>query len=260
MATWRRSASTGTVTSGVRASASRSTTRRSPSSAPPDAPTSASAHVARSAKRRRHRTATAGHVYSGRCRHLTDRQRNARRAERPPAVRFRAEGDAIAFDDIVAGAVEGVPWDVVLRRNDGVPAYNLAVVVDDAAAGIDVVVRGDDLLLGDAEPDRHRPGAATGRTALRPRAARRRRRRSPPGQARRCDHARPAGRPGYRRGSGSLGAGGVDRHRRPRRGRHGERAGRSLRPVGADRLGRRSAATRSPRGARTSVPAATTDC
>ena len=35
---------------------------------------------------------------------------------------------------------------MVLRRNDGVPAYNLAVVVDDAAQGVDQVVRGDDLL------------------------------------------------------------------------------------------------------------------
>ena len=36
--------------------------------------------------------------------------------------------------------------DLVLRRGDGVPAYNLAVVVDDAAQGVDQVVRGDDLL------------------------------------------------------------------------------------------------------------------
>jgi glutamyl-tRNA synthetase len=35
---------------------------------------------------------------------------------------------------------------VVLQRNDGVPAYNLAVVVDDAAQGVTQVVRGDDLL------------------------------------------------------------------------------------------------------------------
>ena len=37
--------------------------------------------------------------------------------------------------------------DVVLRRNDGVPSYNVAVVVDDAAQGVTEVVRGDDLLF-----------------------------------------------------------------------------------------------------------------
>jgi glutamyl-tRNA synthetase len=49
-------------------------------------------------------------------------------------------------DDLVAGRYEGGVDDVVLRRNDGVPAYNLAVVVDDAAQGITHVLRGDDLL------------------------------------------------------------------------------------------------------------------
>jgi glutamyl-tRNA synthetase len=44
------------------------------------------------------------------------------------------------------GAVTGVVDDLVLRRNDGVPAYNLTVVVDDAAQGVDQVVRGEDLL------------------------------------------------------------------------------------------------------------------
>jgi glutamyl-tRNA synthetase len=38
--------------------------------------------------------------------------------------------------------------DMVLLRNDGVPAYNLAVVVDDDAQGVTQIVRGDDLLLG----------------------------------------------------------------------------------------------------------------
>ena len=84
--------------------------------------------------------------YPGRCRDLTERQRVDRRAQRPPAIRFRADASTLTVDDVVAGHVDGLPADVVLRRNDGVPAYNLAVVVDDAAAGIDLVVRGDDLL------------------------------------------------------------------------------------------------------------------
>jgi glutamyl-tRNA synthetase len=85
--------------------------------------------------------------YPGRCRRLTTSQRARRRTERAPAIRFRAESDrVVVVDDVVVGPVEGRASDVVLRRNDGVPAYNLAVVVDDAAAGIDVVARGDDLL------------------------------------------------------------------------------------------------------------------
>lgn len=84
-------------------------------------------------------------VYPGTCRDLSDAERRRRRTERPPAIRFRGDG-TVAFDDAVAGRYEGPVSDVVLRRNDGVPAYNLAVVVDDAATGVDHVLRGDDLL------------------------------------------------------------------------------------------------------------------
>jgi glutamyl-tRNA synthetase len=87
-----------------------------------------------------------GLVYPGTCRDLSAAERSTRRAEREPAIRFRSDGERVAVDDIVAGRYAAVTHDVVLRRNDGVPAYNLAVVVDDAAQGVDLVVRGDDLL------------------------------------------------------------------------------------------------------------------
>ena len=48
--------------------------------------------------------------------------------------------------DVLHGEVTGLVDDLVLRRNDGAYAYNLAVVVDDLAQGVDQVVRGDDLL------------------------------------------------------------------------------------------------------------------
>jgi glutamyl-tRNA synthetase len=61
-------------------------------------------------------------------------------------VRLAAGAVEIEVDDRLHGRVRGIVDDVVLRRNDGVPAYNLAVVVDDAAQGVTQVVRGDDLL------------------------------------------------------------------------------------------------------------------
>ena len=85
--------------------------------------------------------------YPGTCRDLTAGQRARRRAEgRPPALRLRSDGRTIEFVDRVVGPVRGEVDDVVLRRNDGVPAYNLAVVVDDADQGVSEVVRGDDLV------------------------------------------------------------------------------------------------------------------
>ena len=92
-----------------------------------------------------------GGLYPGTCRELTERERAERRASgRPPALRVRAEGARVGFVDRVLGASEGVVDDLVVRRNDGAFAYNLAVVVDDADQGVAEVVRGADLL--DATP------------------------------------------------------------------------------------------------------------
>jgi glutamyl-tRNA synthetase len=85
-------------------------------------------------------------TYPGTCRDLTDDERAARRRERPAALRLRASRPTFTIHDALRGAYEGPVDDVVLRRGDGVVAYNLAVVVDDAQQGIDQVVRGDDLL------------------------------------------------------------------------------------------------------------------
>ncbi len=84
--------------------------------------------------------------YPGTCRDLTDDERARRRAERPAAVRLRAEVDTWTVDDVAHGRFTGAVDDLVLRRGDGVPAYNLTVVVDDDVQGVDQVVRGDDLL------------------------------------------------------------------------------------------------------------------
>ena len=86
-------------------------------------------------------------TYPGTCRHLTEQNKLAmRNAGRRPALRLLSDGRAVSFDDLLAGGQTGRVDDVVLQRNDGVPAYNLAVVVDDAAQGVTDVVRGDDLL------------------------------------------------------------------------------------------------------------------
>jgi glutamyl-tRNA synthetase len=85
-------------------------------------------------------------VYPGTCRDLSAAEREDRRRERPGALRLRGSGGTEAFHDVLHGDVTVLVDDVVLRRNDGVPSYNVAVVVDDAAQNIGEVVRGDDLL------------------------------------------------------------------------------------------------------------------
>ena len=84
--------------------------------------------------------------YPGTCRALSAAARERLRQTRPPALRVRAAEDSSTVTDLWAGEVTGVVDDFVLVRNDGTYAYNLAVVVDDLAMGIDQVCRGDDLL------------------------------------------------------------------------------------------------------------------
>ena len=87
--------------------------------------------------------------YSGRCRSLDPGEASARVAQGvPAAVRFAVPaGDDVTFRDLVRGDVtfrRDVIGDPVMLRSDGTPAYNFAVVVDDAEMEITHVVRGED--------------------------------------------------------------------------------------------------------------------
>jgi nondiscriminating glutamyl-tRNA synthetase len=92
-------------------------------------------------------------LYSGRCRALTAEQAQSRMAGgEQPAIRFKvpAAGDGqtdVTFTDIVRGEVRfsrEVIGDPIIVRADGHPAYNFAVVVDDALMEITHVIRGED--------------------------------------------------------------------------------------------------------------------
>lgn len=85
-------------------------------------------------------------AYPGTCRNLDGAEREAKRSLRPAAIRLRAAVTEGTVRDRLLGDFTGVVDDFVLRRADGVTAYNLAVVVDDGEQGVDQVVRGDDLL------------------------------------------------------------------------------------------------------------------
>ncbi|MBU9710832.1 glutamate--tRNA ligase [Evansella tamaricis] len=89
--------------------------------------------------------------YSGRDRNLTQEQKESYEREgRTPVIRFRVpETQTIVVDDIVRGSVqfdsEGI-GDFVIARQDGVPTYNFAVVIDDHLMEISHIIRGEEHL------------------------------------------------------------------------------------------------------------------
>lgn len=90
-------------------------------------------------------------VYSGKCRRLTAAERtNLERQGRRPAWRVRCPDLSVTVEDGNCGTyTENLArdcGDFIIRRSDGVFAYQLAVVVDDALMGVNHVVRGRDLL------------------------------------------------------------------------------------------------------------------
>src|SRR3989441_6987032 len=95
-----------------------------------------------------------GPRYPGTCANLTRAQRAERRRTRSPSLRLRVPPGPLAFHDEIAADqsfdTRQLVGDFVLRRGDGIFAYQLAVVVDDGAMGITQVLRGADLLASTA--------------------------------------------------------------------------------------------------------------
>ena len=91
-----------------------------------------------------------GLVYPGKCRHLTAEERTRLGQTRCPAWRLIVPDQEISFTDGLQGTYRENLLrdcgDFILRRSDGVYAYQLAVVCDDGDMGITQVVRGRDLL------------------------------------------------------------------------------------------------------------------
>lgn len=96
-----------------------------------------------------------GPLYPGTCRHLTDAERRGRIesgasfAWRLDMARARAAAGPLAWEDARLGPMAASPHihgDVVLARKDVPASYHLSVVVDDAAQGVTLVTRGEDLL------------------------------------------------------------------------------------------------------------------
>ena len=89
-------------------------------------------------------------LYAGTCRELTPAEIEEKRKKRAPATRVRVPDEIISFTDGVFGAYsENLAeecGDFIIRRSDGVFAYQLAVTVDDGLSGVTEVVRGSDLI------------------------------------------------------------------------------------------------------------------
>ena len=90
-------------------------------------------------------------VYAGTCRNLTPEQVRDRMQERKPSWRLCVSDTDYCIDDMIQGRysqkLDRDCGDFVIRRSDGLFAYQLASVVDDGAQGVNCIVRGMDLLV-----------------------------------------------------------------------------------------------------------------
>jgi len=88
------------------------------------------------------------HIYSGKCKNLTEEQKEELRKEgRKPAIRFSVEAKELIFNDMVKGDLKfdtGLTGDFVIMKSNGTPTYNFAVVIDDMLMEISHIIRGED--------------------------------------------------------------------------------------------------------------------
>ena len=88
------------------------------------------------------------HVYSGRCRNLTEEDKaKFKREGRKPAIRFKMPSKIKKFKDIIKGELEfdtSLMGDFVIMKSNGTPTYNFAVVIDDMQMAMTHIIRGED--------------------------------------------------------------------------------------------------------------------
>ena len=88
------------------------------------------------------------YIYSGKCRELTEEQKNKYRKEgRKPVIRFKMPSKVMKFNDLIKGELEfntALTGDFVIMKSNGSPTYNFAVVIDDMQMKMSHIIRGED--------------------------------------------------------------------------------------------------------------------
>ena len=88
------------------------------------------------------------HVYSGRCRNLTEEEKaKFRREGRKSVIRFKMPSKIMKFKDLIKGELEfdtSLMGDFVIMKSNGSPTYNFAVVIDDMQMAMTHIIRGED--------------------------------------------------------------------------------------------------------------------
>jgi len=95
------------------------------------------------------------HMYSGKCRHLSEEEKEKLRAEgRKPSIRFCVPEGETKYDDMVKGELKfdnALIGDFVIMKSNGTPTYNFAVVIDDMEMKISHIIRGEDHISNTAK-------------------------------------------------------------------------------------------------------------